>query len=168
MPRIVHEENLETGEFYQDIFIEIGRVNMKQIIESESSDQLILNNLLNLMTIGHQNQSSERIRARYQTSFWKTFIQYFDKFCSEAYRFEKIRHFEKVFLRLIDIVLMNLTVNSEDTFMEFNFQDTGEENFDEYFKNKRDLGKLIRESARLIGRKEIIQIISAKLEVGVI
>jgi hypothetical protein len=62
---------------------------------------------------------------------------------------------------------MNLTVSSEDTFMEFNFQSTEEENFDEYFKNKRDLGKLIRETARLIGRKEIVSIIYTKLEVGV-
>lgn len=58
---------------------------------------------------------------------------------------------------------MCLTVDSEETFNEFNFQDTNEDIFDDYFLNKRDLGKLIKETAKLIGLNRIMPIFDSKL-----
>ena len=52
--------------------------------------------------------------------------------------------------------------------MEFNFVNTNEDIFDEYFNNKRDLGKVIRDIAQLIGVKQSIQIINPKLEQAVL
>lgn len=109
------------------------------------------------MVLGHNDSGyQERIRSRYQTSFWKNFIKYFESFGSQAYKYEKLKVFENVFLKLIDQIIKNLTVSNEDTFQEFNYQNMQEDIFDEYFNNKRDLGKLIKLTAELIGVNEIL------------
>lgn len=62
-----------------------------------------------------------------------------------------MKQFEAIILKLIDKVIVCLAVDCEDTFLEFNFQNSNEDIFDDYFYNKRDLGKLIKEAAKLIG-----------------
>ena len=52
--------------------------------------------------------------------------------------------------------------------MEFNFLNTNDDIFDEYFNNKRDLGKIIREISKLIGVKETTQILMGKLDQAVV
>ena len=57
------------------------------------------------MTMGYHPDASvmqDRIRARYQTTFWKEFLRYFDNFGSEAHKLEVLKDFETVFVRLID------------------------------------------------------------------
>jgi hypothetical protein len=56
---------------YQDIFIEIGKNNIKTIVESDETQILLI--LVELMGIGSEY---ELIRARYQTPFWKDFLKY--------------------------------------------------------------------------------------------
>ena len=73
---------------YQDIFLEIGKNNIKQIVES--GDKQILQILLDFMSIG---STEEMIKARYQTAFWKDFIKYISSLGSEAYKFEKLQTF---------------------------------------------------------------------------
>ena len=51
--------------------------------------------------------------------------------------------------------------------MDFNGTDTNEEQFDEYYSNKRDLGKIVRETAKLVGAKEVTVILSERLEKSV-
>ena len=51
--------------------------------------------------------------------------------------------------------------------MDFNGEDTNAEQFDEYYSNKRDLGKIVRETAKLVGAKEVTGILSEKLEKSV-
>lgn len=60
------------------------------------------------------------MRVRFQSTFWIDFIRHFDQYGEDSYRIERIKLFEKVFMRLIDQVLLNLTV-SEDLFVEFDF-----------------------------------------------
>ena len=75
MPKIVEEQDDDLGNLYQEIFIEIGRTNLKDIIESDSDNQLILNILLELMTIGYGPENmNPKIKSRYQTTFWKNFL----------------------------------------------------------------------------------------------
>lgn len=73
---------------YQDIFFEIGKNNIKKIVES--GDKQILSILLDLMSI---NSGDEMIRARYQTPFWKDFIKNISSIGSEALKFEKLQTF---------------------------------------------------------------------------
>lgn len=57
------------------------------------------------MSIGYKPDASivqVRIKARYQTTFWKEFIAYFDSFGSQAHKFEQLKQFEDVFVALID------------------------------------------------------------------
>ena len=57
------------------------------------------------MTMGYHPDASvmqDRIRARYQTTFWKEFLRYFNGFGSEAHKLEVLKDFETVFVRLID------------------------------------------------------------------
>jgi hypothetical protein len=42
-------------------------------------------------------------------------------------------------------------VANEDIFLDFNKEDTNDEQFDEFYKNKRDLGKIIKELTKLVG-----------------
>jgi hypothetical protein len=88
VPQIIQENNREKGEMYQDIFLEIGKNNVKTIVES--NDKQILSILLDLMSIG---TPEEMIRARYQTPFWKDFIKHISSIGSEAYKFEKLQAF---------------------------------------------------------------------------
>lgn len=70
MPQIVQEHNLEKGDLYQEIFLEIGRNNIKNIVQGE--DTHILTILLDLMGIGclnenelQDNTGGERIKGRH-------------------------------------------------------------------------------------------------------
>ena len=107
----------------------------------------------------------ERIKARYQTSFWKEFIQYFNKFGSATYKLECLKKFENVFIKLIDQIINNFEVNPDDTFEQFNTLETDDEIFDLYFNNKRDLGKIMRETTKLIGVEQVAIILNSKLDV---
>ena len=67
------------AEVYQDIFIDFCKLNLSQIIEEE--DQGVLKDLLRLMGVGMKKQEQlledrydERVRARYQTPFWREFL----------------------------------------------------------------------------------------------
>lgn len=77
---------------YQDIFIEIGRTNIHKIVAQESNE-VILEILLELMNIGCKKDTEryseifeERIKARYQTSFWRDFIEKLDTLGSETFK----------------------------------------------------------------------------------
>ena len=48
----------------------------------------------------------ERVKGRYQAWFWREFIKKISEFGSEAYKLEKIKAFEGVFVRLIDAIIM--------------------------------------------------------------
>ncbi len=101
IPQIVQENNKEKGEMYQDIFLEIAKNNVKNIIEG--NDIQILTILLDLMGIGCQEHDdveeslNEKIRGRYQTPFWKEFIKQLSELGSEAYKFEKLQVFQDIF-----------------------------------------------------------------------
>ena len=60
-----------------------------------------------------------------------------------------IKHFE---IRFIDV------------FRDFNKRDIDDELFDEYYGNKRDLGKMVRETANLVSAKQVTKILLQKLE----
>lgn len=49
-------------------------------------------------------------------------------------------------------------------FLEFNYQDSNEDQFDDYFRNKRDLGKIIRETSKLVGPKEMALLLMQNLD----
>ena len=68
-----------------------------------------------------------------------------------------------MFVQLIDKILIHLEV-SEDTFLSFNSLDLNDEIFDEFYYNQRDLGKIIRLMADVIGRKEICGILTTKMK----
>ena len=85
-----------------------------------------------------------RIKSRHQTSFWMEFLEYFSNFGSEAYKLEVLKQFETVLLTLIDQLVKLFEVNTDETFEQFNYVDSNDEMFDEFFKNKRDLGSILR------------------------
>ena len=154
MKAIIEKDDTDIGELYQDIFIQVGRTHLKQIIESDPIQTLVPNILLQLMGMGYKEDATiiqERIKARYQTSFWKEFIHYFNSFGSAEYKLEALKKFEEVFITLIDQIVKTLEVNPDDVFEQFNTVDSNDEIFDAYFNNKKNLGKIIRETAKLIG-----------------
>jgi hypothetical protein len=55
VPAIVQEHNLEKGDLYQEIFLEIGKNNIKNIIQGEETH--ILRILIDLMGIGCLNEN---------------------------------------------------------------------------------------------------------------
>jgi len=63
---------------------------------------------------------------------------------------------------------MNFEVNPDDTFEQFNFLDTNDEIFDNYFNNKRELGKILRETTKLIGVESVSNILNAKLDSAIV
>lgn len=80
---------------------------------------------------------------------------YFNNFGSPTYRLEMIKKFIGVFMKLVSNILMLFEVNPDDTFEQFNHLDTNEEDFDQFFANKQDLGKVLRDITKLIGVQEI-------------
>jgi hypothetical protein len=138
----------------------MGRNNIKTIVET--GDQQVVSILLDLMGIGclnddqlEDNSSGERIKGRYQTSFWRDFIKHISQLGSEGYKFDVIQKFQGAFEKLINQIVKQLEVTPEDIFMEFNFTDSNDEQFDEYFKSRRDLGKVLKDLCNLIGIKEV-------------
>lgn len=105
----------------------------------------------------------ERIKARYQTSFWKDFVDYFSKFGSETYKLEQLKKFEFVFITLIDQIVLLLEINPDETFEQLNYVDSADEMFDEFFKTKRDLGSVFRDITKLIGLDKVAAILNDKL-----
>lgn len=44
------------------------------------------------MTVGYRKDNQgDKIKSRYQTTFWKNFLQYFDSFGSQAYKLQKMK-----------------------------------------------------------------------------
>ena len=80
---------------------------------------------------------------------------------------EKISQFENVFVRLIDISIKHFEVANEDIFLDFNKEDTNDEQFDEFYKNKRDLGKIVKELTKLVGPQTVTGVLKQRLEVTV-
>jgi hypothetical protein len=68
-----------------------------------------------------------------------------------------------VLSRLVHQIIKQLEVTS-DTFLEFNSVNTNEEQFDEYFNTKRDLGGVIKKLVKLIGPSDVAQIITPYLQ----
>ena len=122
------------------------------------------------MEIGYKQDASivqERIRARYQTTFWKEFIAHFASFGSEAHKFEMIKKFESVFVKLIEQIIKNFEINPDDSFMQFNYLESIDDAFTEHFNNQRDLGKVLREATKLLGVEQVVNILKIKLEAAV-
>lgn len=105
VPKIIEEGDSEKGNSYQDIFLEIGRSNVKEIIQNGEIEILAI--LLDLMGMGCMKEDqitdsdSLRIAGRHQTSFWREFIKQISQFGSEAYKLEVITKFKSIFSRLI-------------------------------------------------------------------
>jgi hypothetical protein len=51
--------------------------------------------------------------------------------------------------------------------MDFNKFETKDERFDEFFTNKRDLGKILWNTAKLVGVKAILPMLLERLELSV-
>lgn len=152
--QVISKGDLQVGELFQELFLEIGRSHMKDVVESDSADHTILSILLRLMMMGYDPDPSivqERIKARHQTSFWKEFIEYFGHFGSEAYKLELLKKFEGDLLRLLDQILCMFEISPDEDFEQFNYVHSEDEMFDDFFKDKRDLGSIVRETAKLIG-----------------
>lgn len=58
-------------------------------------------------------------------------------------------------MRLIDVIIKHFEIANEDIFLDFNKEDTNDEQFDEFYKNKRDLGKIIKELTKLVGAQQV-------------
>jgi hypothetical protein len=97
VPKIIESGDKELGEMYQEIFIEVGRHNISKIIDSPQPDLTVLLILLDLMgmnTLELNNLShyeGDKIKGRFQTQFWKDFLDHFISLGSEAYKVEKVK-----------------------------------------------------------------------------
>ena len=158
---------------YQEIFIEIGRANIHKIVAQESNE-IVLEILLELMNVGCKKDTERfseifenRIKARYQTSFWREFLEKLDTLGSETFKYQRLRQLEPIILKLIACICKHLTLNNSDVFIDFNNFDTKDERFDEFFNNKRDLGKILRNTAKLVGVKAILPMLLEMLELSV-
>lgn len=60
-------------------------------------------------------------------------------------------------------VIQHLSLKTSDLFLELNSSDAQDEQFDEYFFNQRDLGKVLRELIRLLTVPKITPVLEAKL-----
>lgn len=58
----------------------------------------------------------ERIKSRYQTTFWNDFINYFHQFGSETYKLEMLKKFELIFITLINQIVMLFEINPDEDF----------------------------------------------------
>lgn len=64
---------------------------------------------------------------------------------------------------LIHRVIQHLSLKTSDLFLELNSSDAQDEQFDEYFFNQRDLGKVLRELIRLLTVPKITPVLEVKL-----
>ena len=78
-----------------------------------------------------------------------------------------MRQFEQVFVKLLDMTLKHFGIGYSDIFLDFNKEDIDCEVFDDYYSNKRDLGKIVRETTKLVGAQQVLSILSKKLEESV-
>ena len=56
-----------------------------------------------------------------------------------------------------------MSVKTSEIFLEFNKSDVKDEQFDEYFDNKHDLGQVMRELIRLLTVPKIMQVLDKEL-----
>ena len=72
-------------------------------------------------------------------------------------------------MNLIHRIIQHLSVKTSDLFLELNSTEVQDEQFDEYFFNKRDLGKVLRELIRLLSvqRRKIIKTRQRNLRVKI-
>ena len=54
-------------------------------------------------------------------------------------------------MNLLDMVVKHFEIGYTDVFVDFNNEDIDSELFDDYYSNKRDLGKIVRETTKLVG-----------------
>ena len=66
-------------------------------------------------------------------------------------------------MNLIHRIIQHLSIKTSDLFLELNSTDVQDEQFDEYFFNKRDLGKVLRELIRLLSVQKILPVLESKL-----
>jgi ABC-type hemin transport system substrate-binding protein len=71
--------------------------------------------------------------------------------------------FEGVLTKLTQQIISHFEVRPEDVFLSFNYQDSNNEEFDDFFLNKRDLGKVLRETAKLVGCPQMAAMLMARL-----
>lgn len=69
-----------------------------------------------------------------------------------------------MFVGLIEVITSHFEMKSDDIFLDFNTIDTRDEQFDEYFHNRRDLGKIIKETAKVVGVQQVTTILIQKLD----
>ena len=148
------------GEQYQYIFTAFGIQNLNNIIQESNTN--IPNLLLEIMSIeaplveDQPNQDLLRVKARNQLGFWKLFLRALKKLQPENYKYEKMRQFEQVFVKLLDMTVRHFEIGYADVFVDFNKEDIDSEIFDDYYSNKRDLGKIVRETTMLVGAQQVI------------
>jgi hypothetical protein len=68
---------------------------------------------------------------------------------------------------LIENIIKHLTFSSSQYFVDLNTVTTNEDEFDEYFNNKRDLGKIVRDVTKLIGIDFMLTFMQNKLDQAV-
>lgn len=153
------------------MFIDYCMLNMDQIISDENVEALAV--LLKLMSVGLKSQGQlledrydDRVRARFQHGFWRDFLIKLQELDSYGQKMQKMQAFKDVFLELIQRIIQHMSVKTSDLFLEFNKTEVKDEQFDEYFNNKHDLGQVMRELIRLLTVPEIIQVLNKQLEDG--
>lgn len=120
------------------------------MIEEEHTESFLA--LLELMSTGCRKQpeehladvTEEKIRARRQTSLWLEFCDKINAYGSPTTRITKLQAYEVVVSRLLEQILRHLTLSSSELFLDWNSVSAEDDQFNEYFDNKRDLGKVLR------------------------
>lgn len=77
---------------------------------------------------------------------------------------QKLKQFESIFTKLITRLVQTFEINPDDTFEQFNYVDSQDELFDDFFDDKKDLGKVLRELTKLIGVPTVASILQTKLD----
>lgn len=100
---------------------------------------------------------------RKQVSFWKQLFNTINKITEYEVKTQKLQQFEPVFIKLLEMILY-ITKADNDTFEEFNYKKVAHEDFDDFYKVRKDYGKLIQTICKCCGPTIIYKYFIGELE----
>ena len=128
--QVVEGGDFERANQYAEIFVELARGHINQIVIEGSAIVEIL------VSIFEMEESDSRI----QTSFWCDLFRAISK-CEDS--IVKMQQFKPILARLLEVIVKRSKMD-EETFILFNEKNKENSDFDDLFETREPLGYLVK------------------------
>ena len=128
--QVVEGCDFERANQYAEIFVELARGHINQIVNEGSAIVEIL------VSIFEMEESDSRI----QTSFWCDLFRAISK-CEDS--IDKMLQFKPILARLLEVIVKRSKMD-EETFILFNEKPKENSDFDDLFETREPLGYLVK------------------------